>query len=52
MLEVARGVPIERSSRNARKYLENSGLVKKPQSFLNDGWGNQFEVRVCREISA
>ncbi len=46
MLEVARGVSIEEVVKNPQIYLENSGLVKNPETFLNDGWGTPFEIKV------
>ncbi|MBS0604733.1 MAG: type II secretion system protein [Verrucomicrobia bacterium] len=45
MLEVARGTPFDEVIQNREKYLENSGLVKKPREFLKDGWGEEFDVR-------
>src|SRR5438874_1720969 len=46
MLEVARGVPIQDVVDRAEVYLANSGLVKNPKKFLNDGWNEPFEVKV------
>jgi prepilin-type N-terminal cleavage/methylation domain-containing protein len=46
MLEVARGTPIEEVVEKRQKYLANSGLVKDPKGFLNDGWGKEFDVKV------
>ncbi len=46
MLEVARGVSIDEVVQNPTKYLANSGLVKKPDAFIKDGWGEIFEIKV------
>ena len=46
MLEVARGAPIEDVAANPEGYLANSGLIKNPKKFLNDGWGIPFEIKV------
>lgn len=46
MLEVAQGTPIEEVVTERRKYLEASGLVKKADDLLKDGWGQEFEVKV------
>jgi general secretion pathway protein G len=45
MLEVARGTPMDDVIRDREKYLETSGLVKKPRDFLKDGWGEEFDVK-------
>ncbi len=44
MLEVARGASIEEVIRAPEKFLENSGLIKKPKEFMNDGWNERFEI--------
>jgi len=46
MLEVARGAPIADVVQKKEEYLRNSGLVAKPKSFLRDGWGEEFEIKV------
>jgi general secretion pathway protein G len=45
MLEVARGVPIEDVIKEPQKYLENSGLIKNPKTFVKDGWGELFDIQ-------
>jgi len=45
MLEIARGTPIDDVIKDPQRYLENSGIVKKPKEFLKDGWGEPFEIR-------
>jgi type II secretory pathway pseudopilin PulG len=46
MLEVARGALIDDVVKEPVKYLENSGMVKKPDEFIKDGWGELFEIKV------
>ncbi len=48
MLEVARGASIEDVTHNPETYLENSGLVKNPKTFLKDGWGAQYDIKAGR----
>ena len=45
MLEVARGATIDEVINEKEKYLANSGLVKDPDSFLKDGWHQDFEIK-------
>ncbi|MBS0621276.1 MAG: type II secretion system protein [Verrucomicrobia bacterium] len=44
MLEVARGTPAHEVIEKKEAYLANSGLVKNPKKFLNDGWDEPFQV--------
>ncbi len=46
MLEVAQGANIDDVVNSKESYLENSGLVKNPKSYLKDGWGEPFVVKV------
>ena len=46
MLEVARGTPIEQVIANKEHVLKTSGLVKNSKTFLNDGWGQAFDIKV------
>jgi type II secretory pathway pseudopilin PulG len=46
MLEVARGGEINDVVARREDFLANSGLVKNPKKFLEDGWGVPFEVKV------
>jgi prepilin-type N-terminal cleavage/methylation domain-containing protein len=45
MLEVAQGFSVEEVVKEPLKFLTNSGLVKKPEEFLKDGWGEPFEIK-------
>lgn len=45
MLEVAKGASIDEVLKDTETYLKNSGLVKNPKTFLNDGWGKPFEIK-------
>lgn len=47
MLEVAQGASIDEVVTDPEKYLENSGLVKKPSAFIKDGWGERFEIKAA-----
>lgn len=44
-LEVARGATMDQVIATPKTYLENSGLVKKPDDFVKDGWGVPFEIK-------
>ncbi len=50
MLEVARGAPMEKVIKEPKKYLADSGLVKKPDDFVKDGWGVPFDIREDEDI--
>ena len=45
MLEIAQGATPEEVVKDPVKYLENSGLVKNPNKFINDGWGCRFVIK-------
>lgn len=45
MLEVARGTPVDEVVEKRLQYIQASGLVKRPEDFLKDGWGIEYEVR-------
>lgn len=47
MLEVARGSTLEDVVQRKVAVLDSSGLVKNAASFLKDGWGEPFEVRIA-----
>jgi prepilin-type N-terminal cleavage/methylation domain-containing protein len=44
MLEVAKGASISEVLANKEVYLERSGMVKKAESILKDGWGEPFDI--------
>jgi prepilin-type N-terminal cleavage/methylation domain-containing protein len=44
MLEVAKGASIDDVTKNAKTYLENSGMVKNAENILKDGWGVSFVI--------
>lgn len=46
MLEVARGASVEEVVKEPEAYLRDSGMIKNPKEFLNDGWGVPFEIKV------
>ena len=37
---------LKKIAANPKKYLTDSGLVKNPDDFLKDGWGQPFEISV------
>lgn len=41
-------VPLEEIAANPLSYLEDSGMVKNPESLLQDGWGRPFEIKVAK----
>ena len=45
MLEIAQGAAPEDVIKEPAKYIENSGLVKNPKKFINDGWGQPFDIK-------
>lgn len=44
MLEIAKGASIADVLENKERYLERSGIVKKANNVLKDGWGEPFEI--------
>lgn len=46
MLEVARGASISEVIQKKEEYLTNSGLISNSKTFLKDGWGEAFEIKV------
>ncbi len=38
--------PESKYDENWEQIISNSALVKDPQTFLRDGWGNKYEIRV------
>ena len=44
MLEIAQGATPDQVVKDPETYLENSGLVKEPKKFMNDGWGKRFDI--------
>lgn len=46
MLAVAQGPTMEEVVAKHEEFLKDSGLVKNPKKFLQDGWGKPFEIKV------
>ncbi|NGX31639.1 MAG: hypothetical protein K940chlam8_01015 [Chlamydiae bacterium] len=44
-LEMSQGKTFEKFMKNKKGFLEKSGLVKKADALLCDGWGEAFKVR-------
>jgi type II secretory pathway pseudopilin PulG len=39
-------IPLEEIAKDAEKYLKESGMVKKANDLLLDGWGKRLEIKV------
>lgn len=39
-------IPLEEIAKEPIAHLKNSGMVKKPQDLVQDGWGKPFEIKV------
>jgi type II secretory pathway pseudopilin PulG len=44
-LEIAQGKTLEQFKKNRVGFLKDTGLIKNPEDFIKDGWGNAFEVK-------
>ncbi len=45
MLQVAQGATIDEVVGDPEGYLRDSGMVKDPATFINDGWDQRFDIR-------
>lgn len=49
MLEVARGVSMDKVIGDPGYYLNRSGIIRDVDKVLKDGWGNDFKVTSTKD---